>query len=429
MKKILLISSADPFKGPGAIGKDMYDKLKQYSVQYNFEVDMLTTYEQPLCPEIKYIYKTKGRFNKIVTFLKRLPQKVVNKFSKQPNEGYYFFYKKETNPPVPVSLVMNKIEKDYNIIIVYFWQGLLSFKTINDLYDRYPSKFIFICADYSPMSGGCHFTNGCDKFKTGCGACQAFNSSNERDFTRFNIEYRKKVYDKIKPVIWANTYMIEYFFKKSYLLKEQFLFCNKSFSLDTDFFKPLDIKPLRDKYDIPEEKKFIISFGCQSLIDERKGMSYMVEALNILYDRMTEEERRETILLSIGKDGDIIKEQLKIDYKWLGYIPKKMLPEFYSISNVFVCSSVNDAGPSMLKQALACGTPLVAFEMGAALDVLVGQKTGYSVKLRDSQGLAEGILKILKMSLQDYINLRIDCRNFVLTNNSREAFVSSILNL
>ena len=243
MKRILLISSANPFKGPGTIGKKMFDIFKQHSIQYDIEVDMLTTFEQPSCPEIKYIYKTKGKINRLVTFLRRLPQKVINKSIKQANEGYYFFYEKETNPPVPVSLVLKQVQKNYDIVIVYFWQGLLSFKTINELYDKYPSKFIFICADFSPMSGGCHFTNDCDKYKKGCGACQALNSSNVHDFTRFNVKYRKKVYEKVKPIIYANTYMIDFFFKKSYLLKDQKLIYGKGF-IDTFFYRPLEIQSL-----------------------------------------------------------------------------------------------------------------------------------------------------------------------------------------
>ena len=167
MKNILLISSADPLKGPGAIGKRMYDILKRNSAQYNFDVDMLTTFEQPLYPEIKYIYRTSTRFYRFITFLKRLPQRFINKIRKQPKSGYYFFYKKETLPPVPTSAILKQIDKKYDIIIVYFWQGLLSFKSISDLYEIYPSKFIFICADYSPMSGGCHFTKDCQRYKVG----------------------------------------------------------------------------------------------------------------------------------------------------------------------------------------------------------------------------------------------------------------------
>ena len=428
MKRILVISSADPCKGPGAIGKDLYDILKEYSSKYSIDVDMLTTYEVPSCPDIKYIYKTKGRINRVLTSTRRLLQRMKNKFRRQPKEGHFFFYRKETNPPVPVSYVLNQIKKNYDIIIVYFWQGLLSFKTINDLYDKYPSKFMFICPDYSPMSGGCHFVGDCEKYKTGCGACEAFGFSETNDFTHFNVQYRKKIYEKVKPIIWANTYMIDFFFRKSYLLKNQKLVKSRDY-LDTNLFKPLDFGSLKIKYEIPNEKDFIISFGCQSLTDERKGMSYLIEALNILYDNMTKHERDRALLLSIGRDGDAVKEILNIDYKNLGYISKETLPEFYSMSTVFVCSSVNDAGPSMLTQSLACGTPLVSFEMGAALDVLVGQNTGISVKLRDSQGLADGILKILRMPKDEYEALRKNCRDFVLANNSREAFVKQVLSV
>ena len=191
----------------------------------------------------------------------------------------------------------------------------------------------------------------------------------------------------------------------------------------------MDIEITRTKYNIPECKKNIISFGCQSLTDERKGMSYMIDALNIIYDRMTDEERKNTIILSIGNDGEKIEKLLRLDYKWLGYISIELLPEFYSISNVFVCSSVNDAGPSMLKQSLSCGTPLVACEMWAALDLLVGLDTGFCVKLRGADGLAEGVLKILRMPADEYTSLRSHCRNYVLESNSEDAFVRQVLSV
>lgn len=428
MKNILLISSANPTQGPGTIAKSKYDLLKQNSVRYGFIVDMLTLFEQPKCPEIKYIYKTHNRINRFITFFRLLPHRIENRLYKQPNTGYCFFYRKEIHPPVNTSLVLKQIQKDYDIILIYFWQGLLSFKTINDLYDKYPSKFVFMCADYSPMSGGCHFTNDCERYVTGCGCCPAFNSENDNDFTRFNVEYRKRVYTKVKPIIWANKYMIDFFFKESYLLKDQQLVYYNS-SLDTDFFRPIETGNLREKHKIPEKKTFVISFGCQSLTDERKGMSYMLEALNILYEMMTKEERSKTLVIAIGNDGQFFGQQIKFDFDCWGYIPVSELPEFYSISNVFVCSSVNDAGPSMLAQSLACGTPLVAFEMGSALEVLVGQKTGINVKLRDSRGLAEGILSLCRMPQEEYLRLRQHCRNYAESSLAKESFVKQLLSL
>lgn len=417
-KRILLISSANPLEGPGAIGLDIYDAFRRA----NCDVDFVTLYQVVSRPEIKYVYKKPAKWHDIIF-------KICRKLSSKPIGEYAFFYKKETHPPVNTSKVLRLVNGSYDLVLVFFWQGLLSFQTIDELYDKLQCKFVFYCADYSPMSGGCHFTGDCRRFETGCGCCPAFGSSSLKDFTHWNVEYRKKIYAKIKPIILANTYMVDFFMKKSYLLKDQRLEY-ASILLDLDKFKPIEQhSDLYSHFGISPEKTCIISFGCQSLTDERKGMSYLLDALSIAYEQMTLEERRKVLLLFAGKNGDQIESRLKFGYKNLGFIPTSELPLFYSVSTMFLCASVNDAGPSMLCQSIACGTPLVAFEMGAALDILRGHNTGYCAKLRDSRDLAKGILTILRLDVDSYINMKKCCREVAKEFNSKEAFVHKLLSL
>ena len=418
-KRILLISSADPLKGPGAIGMDIYNAFKEEAA---CEVDFLTLYQVASHPEIKYVYKKTAKWHNLFF-------KIYKKVSPKYVGEYAFFYRKELYPPVKTSKVLNLINEQYDFVVVFFWQNLLSFKTIKELYDKLHCKFVFYCADYSPMSGGCHFTGDCHRFETGCGCCPAFGSSNPNDFTHWNVKYRAKVYEKVNPIILANTYMLDAFMKKSYLLKEQRLEF-ASILLDLDKFKPLERNSaLYNHFNISTEKTCIISFGCQSLTDERKGMSYLLDALYIAYEQMTIEERRKVLLLFIGNNGDQIEPRLKFEYKNLGFIPISELPLFYSVSTLFLCASVNDAGPSMLYQSIACGTPLVAFEMGSALDAVRGRKTGYCAKLCDSEDLAQGILNIMRLNEEEYKSMRLECRKVSEFLNSKETFVSTVLSL
>ena len=416
-KRILLISSADPLKGPGAIGMDIYNAFREEAA---CEVNFLTLYQVASHPEIKYVYKKPAKWHDLF-------YKIRRKFSSKSICEYTFFYGKEIHPPVKISRILRLIDKPYDLVLVFFWQGLLSFQTIDKLFDKLHCKFVFYCADYSPMSGGCHFTGNCRGFETGCGCCPAFGSSNPNDFTHWNVEYRAKVYAKVKPIILANTYMLDAFMKKSYLLKEQRLEF-ASILLDLDKFKPLERNSaLYNHFNISTEKTCIISFGCQSLTDERKGMSYLLDALDIAYEQMTIEERKKVQLLFIGNNGDQIEPRLKFEYKNLGFIPISELSLFYSISTMFLCSSVNDAGPSMLCQSIACGTPLVAFEMGSALDILRGRKTGYCAKLRDAEDLAKGILYIMRLGRNEYQEMRVLCKDVAEELNSSKSFISKVL--
>lgn len=417
-KRILFISSASPLQGPGSIGLDIYNAFKEKRCT----IDFLTLYRVRGYPEIKYVYKKPAKWHNLDFKIRR---KLFLKYKGE----YSFFYEREIHPPVSISKVLKLVNKPYDLVLILFWQELLSFQTIDKLYDKLQCKFVFYCADYSPMSGGCHFTGDCWRFETGCGCCPAFGSSDSNDFTHWNVEYRKKVYEKVKPVILANTYMLDSFMKKSFLLKDQRLEFASTL-LDLDKFRPLKRnKELYRHFNISLEKKYILSFGCQSLTDKRKGMSYLLDALNMAYEQMSLDERRKVVLLFIGNNGGQIESYLKFDYKNLGFISISELPYFYSVSTMFLCASVNDAGPSMLCQSIACGTPIVAFEMGTALDVLKNHNTGYCARLCDSADLACGILYLMRLNKADYQDVRDECRKVAEHLNSKETFVSTVLNV
>jgi glycosyltransferase involved in cell wall biosynthesis len=276
------------------------------------------------------------------------------------------------------------------------------------------------------MSGGCHFVGNCERFKTGCGKCPGVKSNKENDFTRWNVAYRKRIYEKVKPIVWGNSYM-NTFYRQSFLLKD-YNRCEVILPLmDNETYKPLNVKDCRQKYNIPTGKEFLMFVGCQHLDDERKGMKYLLRALEILYTRLSDDERDSVLLVLAGHDIKPIEDSLFFDYVYLGYVKQHQLPELYSMSNVYLSPSVNDAGPSMVNQSLSCGTPVVAFEMGIALDIVKGQDTGYCAELRNVEDFATGIEWIFRMDDNQYKGIRQKCRETALELTSEKAFVNRFL--
>lgn len=404
--KILYISSANPLKGPGAIGMTHYLCIKNAG----FNVDFLTLYPVKNHPEILHVK------NKI-TSLDIIKERVKRKLGIIPWPHYNFFYKKESNPPVSVNRILKIIGRDYDWVIIYFWQRLLSFQTVEAIYDslNHPVVF-FIPPDYSHMSGGCHFPGECKRYQIGCGCCPVFNSNNPNDFTHWNVLYRKRVYEKIRPVVFGNTYM-QRFYCKSYLLKGIRL--EKSIpKINTKLYHPIEKDSLRNKYGVPPEITFIIAFGCQNLSNERKGMKYLIEALHLWYSQLSNSERRKVLVLTAGGGYESIKESIPFNSIGLGMIEVGRLSEFYSLADIFVCPSVNDAGPSMVGQSIACGTPVVGFEMGALLDHVKDKNTGYCAELANSKDLAHGIELYFRMSKEERDLTKIRCLEWARTCGS-----------
>ena len=415
--KILFISSANPLVGPARLALDYTQAMKEYGL----EVDLLTLNPVESHPEILFVKNTIS--NKIKNRIVRFKNRILRNY---PQNGYHFFYRKETLPPVDSTAVLKEIKKQYDIVYILFWQGMLSFEIVEKIYDKLHCQIHFLCVDYSPMSGGCHFTCDCNRYKIGCGKCPAFNSNDENDFTNWNVKYRQRVYNKIKPIVYGNTYMHQ-FYNESFLLKS--VRKEKSLPLiDETIYYPHDKIKLRTKYNIPTEVNFIIFFGCQSLEDPRKGMNLLLESLRFFYEKV-KESSKEVLLLIAGRNYELISDKLNFRSVNLGFLPYETLPEIYSLADVYLSPSIYDAGPSMVNQSISCGTPVVSFEMGTALDVIKGQGTGYCAKLGDVEDFTNGIYYIYNLNEKEKLNLNDRCKQFADEHTSKKAFIEKLITI
>ena len=416
--RILYISSASFESGPGVIGKGHVSQLKNAG----YDVDALTLYRGPSCPDVMYV-KEHSSFD---TFINKFKRFFLNK--RLPGAPHYFFYKKETQPPVPVSKVLKRIKKDYDLVIIYFWQELLSFETVEAIYDKLNHPVVFFFSpDYSHMTGGCHFTCDCQRYQTGCGRCPAFHSNDDNDFTHWNVVFRRRFYEKVKPVVFGNSYMSS-FYKQSYLLKDARVEVYPPF-FDVQRFKPVDKEIARERLEILPSDSFCIAFGCQELSNPRKGIDYLIKALDLLCSRLSDDEKTQVLLLVAGKDYDKVKHKLPFSSIGFGYLPIDRLSDFYSAADVFLCSSVDDAGPSMVSQSITCGTPVVGFKMGAMLDNVLERGTGYCAELRNAEDLSQGVEQFYRMSSTDYNRVSKHCIDFAINNSIPEKRVQSWMDI
>lgn len=417
--RILLISSVDPHVGPAKVALDYFKAFSQSGI----DIDFLTKYPVEGHPEIKYVYKKPKRiYNKIISIVHTLTG------LKRTKPGYFFFYTYEFLPQVPVRRLLSAIEKDYDLVLILFWQGLLSFSTIKGIYNKLHCQIHFMGVDYSQMSGGCHFTRDCKRYITGCGYCPAICSKRKHDFTSYNIKYRERIYKEVKPVVYGNLYMRFFFYRNSYLLKN--VRVEPSYDIyDMEEFYPMNKQKLREKYKVPNNKTFTIFIGCQDLNDPRKGMTYLLDSLHTFNNGLNNEERKNILLLIAGKSIEELKSKLDFDYIYVGYVPSSQMPELYSLADVYLSPSIDDAGPTMVNQSLCCGTPVVAFEMGTALESIKDKNTGYCAMLRDVDDFAHGIRQIYSLPKVKMQEMRENCRAFAINHFSYSARVKTILEI
>lgn len=427
--RLLIISSETLFKYSSQTMVDFINSLQQGG----HEVDFLTKYydirftsnmfsvleeEYPEFPkEIRLIDRFRERF----PFFKKIHKpSFLRKRDFKQVEGYYFFNKSERHPPVPSQLVVDKICKPYDVILIGFLQGLLSVKTIMDIYKKTKAPIFFLSVDMEHMTGGCHYFWDCRRFISGCGKCPAIESNNEYDFSTTNLMYKKNVFDNIKCVFFGNTWMNN-FAKESLLWKDKPVEMLYSI-VNENQFKPIPrTDVLMDYFGIDHQYSHILFTGSYLITDKRKGFDYLVEVFKHLKKYFHKNELSKITLVFAGNTNINLQEYFPVKVYKLNYLSFDDLSKMYALATLYLSPSIQDAGPMMINQSLMCGTPVVAFEMGTAIDVIKGRNTGYVAKYKDLLDFANGIIEMLKKTDDEKVLISQECRKVALETSSYDA--------
>jgi len=294
-----------------------------------------------------------------------------------------------------------------DLIIIHWVSNFISPEDMLVLSTACDAPIILYLLDMAPLTGGCHYAWDCTGYKRECGMCPALNSSNASDISHRIWMYKHRVLRDIRLAVAAGSGWLEQ------QAQQSSLFCDRTIqkillSVDSDIFKPVDKTIARRKLGLPLDKK-IIFFGNQGIGLKRKGMPYLIEALQFLNDDPNLDKNK--IMIAVA--GDQPRNfNINIDFKSLGFLnTDELLAQAYQAADVFVCPSVEDSGPMMINESIMCGTPVVSFEMGVAPDLVLTGITGYCAKLKDSKDLASGILSILSLGTDEATLMSRSCRD------------------
>ena len=333
------------------------------------------------------------------------------------NESNYF-YPEWNLDNIKTADVIKNISFTPDVIMTYWTKFAFNQKIIYELSEYYDAPVLCVLVDTAMLTGGCHFPGSCDKYKKSCGSCPILNSKRDNDLSRKTWLFKKKFIEKtdLKMLICSSTLARQASYSG---LTKQIEQIQMLLTVDETIFYPRDNIDARIHFKIPINKK-VIFFGAANLNHPRKGISYLIESLNKLRSYSKETYSNDDILLLIA--GNKLEGQdIPFDYISLGYLKhEKDLAAAFRASDVFVCPSIEDSGPLMINQSIMSGCPVVAFDMGVAPDLIKNNETGHIVELKDSEGFAMGLHKILSLSDSDWKVISNKCRHMGMSRFSRE---------
>ncbi|MGT2453015.1 glycosyltransferase family 4 protein [Cupriavidus basilensis] len=163
-------------------------------------------------------------------------------------------------------------------------------------------------------------------------------------------------------------------------------------ALDLETWQPVDQRVARGLLKLPLEKKIVVFGAIGGGRDERKGIDLLLQALNIL-DVGTDEIE----LVVFGQSQP--KEPVKLKYKthYLGHVHDDLtLRCIYSAGDAMVIPSRQENLPNTGLESMACGTPVVSFNIGGLPDIVCHQRNGWLAKPFDVDDLARGIKWVIE---------------------------------
>ena len=202
----------------------------------------------------------------------------------------------------------------------------------------------------------------------------------------WNIK-KKIIYKKNVFFIAHNKWMLSQITKRHPKLKNK-IFLSNNYPIETNLFKPRNKINLRKKYKLPLNKK-IIFFSAQDINDERKGFKYFMKIVKKLSNN------KDLFFLSLG--GNKVNTELYENYKHINFISNKRSSELYSLSDIFLCTSIIDNLPLTILEALSSGNVVISFDNGGAKNVL--KNIGYVFKISKINNLIKLIDNLDQKSL------------------------------
>lgn len=253
-----------------------------------------------------------------------------------------------------------------------------------------PKPAIFLLHDMWAFTGHCAYSFDCTRWQTGCGQCPYPDTypAITTDNTHLEWKLKRWSYQKANLTIVTPSQWLADQAKKSIL--NHLPIHHIPNGLDTDVYKPKDQHYCRQQLGLPIDKH-IIMFGAASLSDSRKGSDLLTKALI----RLPPSIKQNSILLTFG-NSQSTADSLDISTVQLGYLHSDdQKAVAYSAADIFVFPTRADNLPLVLQESMACGTPMVSFNIGGVPELVRPNITGLLAPPENVDALSHAIAQLL----------------------------------
>jgi glycosyltransferase involved in cell wall biosynthesis len=230
------------------------------------------------------------------------------------------------------------------------------------------------------------------KFNDSCGSCPSLNSQIQNDLSRETWKRKYSAWRNVQLTLIAPSRWLSRLTASSSLFRDQRVEVIPN-CIDIDVFQPCDQSAARQALSLSPNRQVLLFSALTADGDQRKGFHFLQPAL----ERLAKNVERDSITLAVmGMMAPTGGPMFPFPIQPLGILREdRKVALAYAAADVFLAPSMEDNLPNTVMEALSCGTPCVAFNIGGMSDMIDHQKNGYLADAFDEDDLAMGIRWVL----------------------------------
>ena len=239
---------------------------------------------------------------------------------------------------------------------------------------------IFTLHDSWAFTGGCHMPGQCTEYVAKCDNCSNVVSSK---LSRYFLSRKVKIFSKPNFFVTAPSSWIAKKASKSAVFKDKVIYKIPN-CVDTTVFKPLEKAACRQVFNLPSDRKIVL-FNITN--DVRKGIEFTRYVISQLVEM-------EPDLLFVGFGASNAEHTVFADLPVVAVgkiYDNYSMAALYNACDVMLAPALEEPFGQTYIEAMACGTPCVAFNCTGPRDIIDHKINGFLATELDKAELVEGI--------------------------------------
>ena len=367
-------------------------------VRFDKKKEILVKPEYPILSLKNYFFEkiTKNYFKKMLNYNEKLVEQKEKFEIIYNNEKFEIF----STPFSNYDLTESEAYKNADIIHLHWVAGYLDYPTF---FEKNKKPIVWTIHDENPFRGGFHY--------------KADEIRNSEKFGELDKKYYQIKLDAISKqkkltIVSPSKWLSEEAKKSSAFKNRRVIFIYNT--LDLEIFKPMNKLFARQFWGLPDDAN-VFMFAAQHVENRRKGFDLLLPIIQ------QNKFKNAYYLVVVAKTESLNRDNVI----FTGPISNNRLMALtYSAADFFILPSREDNLPNTMLESIACGTPVISFNIGDSYNLIKKSGCGFIAKNLTIESLEsemfQAILNKQKNRIYDF--LKFSEINFNQVNQSKLYF-------